>query len=101
MFRNARLREGQVFLRMNVIARRKSLALFGNGLVEAIPDEVLVGMEDPLCDDNLAFVKKIKDAKAEVQSLTFDRMPHSFFTYPELLPKECELANQGKVNFMM
>jgi CxxC motif-containing protein (DUF1111 family) len=32
---------------VNVIARRKSLALFGNGLVEAIPDDVLIGMEDP------------------------------------------------------
>jgi CxxC motif-containing protein (DUF1111 family) len=32
---------------VNVIARRKSLPLFGNGLVEAIPDEVLIGMEDP------------------------------------------------------
>jgi CxxC motif-containing protein (DUF1111 family) len=32
---------------VNVIARRKSLPLFGNGLVEAIPDEVLAGMEDP------------------------------------------------------
>ncbi len=32
---------------INVIARRKSLALFGNGLVEAIPDAVLVALEDP------------------------------------------------------
>jgi CxxC motif-containing protein (DUF1111 family) len=32
---------------MNVIARRKSLALFGSGLIEAVPDEVLVAMEDP------------------------------------------------------
>lgn len=31
----------------NVIARRKSLALFGNGLVEAVPDEVLIALEDP------------------------------------------------------
>ncbi|MGH9427927.1 MAG: di-heme oxidoredictase family protein, partial [Terriglobia bacterium] len=32
---------------INVIARRKSLALFGNGLVEAIPDAVLIALEDP------------------------------------------------------
>jgi len=32
---------------INVISRRKSLALFGNGLVEAIPDAVLVALEDP------------------------------------------------------
>ena len=32
---------------INVIARRKSLALFGNGLVEAIPDAILIAMEDP------------------------------------------------------
>lgn len=31
----------------NVIARRKSLPLFGNGLVEAVPDEVLIALEDP------------------------------------------------------
>jgi CxxC motif-containing protein (DUF1111 family) len=31
----------------NVIARRKSSALFGFGLVEAVPDEVLIGLEDP------------------------------------------------------
>ncbi len=31
----------------NVIARRKSLPLFGNGLVEAIPDATLIAMEDP------------------------------------------------------
>lgn len=32
---------------INVIARRKSLPLFGNGLVEAIPDAALIAMEDP------------------------------------------------------
>src|SRR5262245_21235483 len=32
---------------INVIARRKSLALFGNGLVEAVPDAVLIALEDP------------------------------------------------------
>jgi CxxC motif-containing protein (DUF1111 family) len=32
---------------INVIARRKSLPLFGNGLVEAIPDAVLIALEDP------------------------------------------------------
>ncbi len=31
----------------NVIARRKSLPLFGNGLVEAIPDQILITLEDP------------------------------------------------------
>ena len=31
----------------DVIAHRKSLPLFGDGLVEAIPDEVLIGLEDP------------------------------------------------------
>lgn len=32
---------------VNVIARRKSLALFGNGLVEAVPDTILLALEDP------------------------------------------------------
>jgi CxxC motif-containing protein (DUF1111 family) len=32
---------------VNVLARRKSLALFGNGLVEAVPDTVLLALEDP------------------------------------------------------
>lgn len=32
---------------VNVIARRKSLPLFGNGLVEAVPDAMLVFLEDP------------------------------------------------------
>ena len=32
---------------INVIARRKSLPLFGNGLVEAIPDTTLIALEDP------------------------------------------------------
>ncbi len=31
----------------NVIAFRKSLPLFGNGLVEAIPDQDLIALEDP------------------------------------------------------
>ncbi len=31
----------------NVVALRKSLALFGNGLVEAVPDETLIALEDP------------------------------------------------------
>jgi len=31
---------------MNVIARRKSLPLFGNGLVEAVPDAALIALED-------------------------------------------------------
>jgi CxxC motif-containing protein (DUF1111 family) len=31
---------------INVIARRKSVPLFGNGLIEAIPDAVLISMED-------------------------------------------------------
>ena len=32
---------------MNVLARRKSLPLFGSGLIEAVPDTVLIAMEDP------------------------------------------------------
>jgi CxxC motif-containing protein (DUF1111 family) len=32
---------------VNVIARRKSLPLFGNGLVEAVTDAVFIAMEDP------------------------------------------------------
>ena len=32
---------------INVIARRKSLPLFGNGLVETVPDAVLIALEDP------------------------------------------------------
>ena len=32
---------------INVIARRKSLPLFGSGLVEAVPDAVLIALEDP------------------------------------------------------
>jgi len=31
----------------NVIARRKSFGLFGNGLVEAVPDEILMGWRIP------------------------------------------------------
>ncbi len=31
----------------NSVAHRKSLALFGNGLVEAVPDETLIGLADP------------------------------------------------------
>jgi CxxC motif-containing protein (DUF1111 family) len=33
---------------VNVIARRAPIPLFGAGLVEAIPDEALLGLEDPL-----------------------------------------------------
>jgi CxxC motif-containing protein (DUF1111 family) len=33
---------------VNVIARRAPIPLFGAGLVEAIPDETLLGLEDPL-----------------------------------------------------
>jgi CxxC motif-containing protein (DUF1111 family) len=36
---------------VNVIARRAPIPLFGAGLVEAIPDEVLIGLEDPLDRD--------------------------------------------------
>ena len=32
---------------VNVVARRRPLPLFGDGLVEAVPDEILVAMEDP------------------------------------------------------
>lgn len=32
---------------VNVIARRKSLQLFGAGLIEAIPDEILIRLQDP------------------------------------------------------
>ena len=31
----------------NVVAHRKSLPLFGNGLVEAVPDETLIALADP------------------------------------------------------
>ena len=31
----------------NSVAHRKSLALFGNGLVEAVPDETLIALADP------------------------------------------------------
>ena len=33
---------------VTIIARRAPIPLFGAGLVEAIPDEVLIGLEDPL-----------------------------------------------------
>ncbi|MGH9338928.1 MAG: di-heme oxidoredictase family protein [Acidobacteriota bacterium] len=32
---------------VNVIARRKALPLFGNGLIEAVPDEFFLALEDP------------------------------------------------------
>src|SRR5262245_6357925 len=32
---------------INVIAHRKSLPLFGSGLIEAVPDAVLIALEDP------------------------------------------------------
>jgi CxxC motif-containing protein (DUF1111 family) len=35
----------------NVVARRMSIPLFGAGLVEAIPDEVLLALEDPFDRD--------------------------------------------------
>lgn len=72
------------------------------GKLEMMPPTcILVGMEDPLRDDNLAFAQKLKDAGSEVNLMKFDRMPHSFFTYPEILPNECELANHGVVKFVL
>ncbi|HEV2613750.1 MAG TPA: alpha/beta hydrolase [Gammaproteobacteria bacterium] len=65
------------------------------------PTCVLVGLEDPLCDDNITFAHKLKEANAEVKLYTFDRMPHSFFTYPELMPEICEQANNLIVEFML
>ena len=34
-------------LEANVVAHRKPIPLFGNGLVEAVPDQVLAALEDP------------------------------------------------------
>lgn len=36
-----------IYEQANVIARRISIPLFGAGLVEAIPDEILLGLQDP------------------------------------------------------
>ncbi len=65
------------------------------------PTCVVVGMDDPLRDDNLAFAHKLKEAGVDVTLLKFDKMPHSFFTYPELMPNECKQANQGVIEFML
>lgn len=64
------------------------------------PTCIVVGMEDPLCDDNLAFANKLKAAGVEVALHLADRMPHSFFTYPELLGESAEVTNRFIVNFM-
>lgn len=38
--------QAQIPFQANSVARRKPIALFGGGLVEAVPDEVFVSMED-------------------------------------------------------
>lgn len=64
------------------------------------PTCVLVGMDDPLRDDNLAFARKLEEAGVDTTLLTFEKMPHSFFTYPDILPEQSEQANKGICDFM-
>jgi len=65
------------------------------------PTCVLVGMDDPLRDDNLAFAGKLKDANNSVNILTYEKMPHSFFTYPDVLPHPSEKACQDIIKFII
>lgn len=64
------------------------------------PTCVVVGLDDPLRDDNLLFAQKLQEAQVDVTLLTFEGMPHSFFTYPDVLPEPAEKANQAIVQFM-
>ena len=74
--------------------------LYGN-LSIMPPTCVLVGMEDPLRDDQLAFAQKLKEAQVDVTLLTFEHMPHSFFTHPDVLPEQSACANEKMVKFML
>lgn len=73
--------------------------IYGN-LKSMPPTFVLVGMDDPLRDDNLAFAKKLEEAGVETTLQKFEKMPHSFFTYPDILPEYAERANDALCDFI-
>lgn len=72
-----------------------------NGSLKKLPETlVLIAGEDPLRDDNLAFVAACKKAGAEIIVELFPGMPHSFFNHADVLPKQCEQAMKKVLNFL-
>lgn len=73
--------------------------LYGD-LAQLPPLLLVVGGEDPLRDDNLAFAEACKKAGAAIELSFFERMPHSFFNHIVELPDECDKAFQAIAKFI-
>ncbi|RDI60804.1 alpha/beta hydrolase [Microvirga subterranea] len=64
------------------------------------PTIVVSGTADPIVDDNLAFVRKLRDSgNGEVVSFVRERMPHGYYFFPGLL-KEGDEAFDAIAEFL-
>jgi acetyl esterase len=64
------------------------------------PAIVVSGTADPIVDDNLAFVKKLRDSgNQHVVSFLRERMPHGYYFFPGLL-KEGDEAFEAIAEFL-
>lgn len=61
---------------------------------------VLVAGDDPLSDDNLAFAAKLQTDGADVELAVYEDMPHTFYTYPQFLPREAEQVDRHLATFL-
>ncbi|STX52063.1 alpha/beta hydrolase [Legionella busanensis] len=72
------------------------------GQLQNLPETlILIAEDDPLRDDNIAFVEKLKAANVKVTILSYKDMPHTFYTYPQFLPKQAQSANEAISQFII
>jgi acetyl esterase/lipase len=71
------------------------------GALNMLPRTLVIsGDDDPLCDDNLAFVKACQRAGTKIQSEHFKNMPHSFFTHADAVPQQAAHAIKIMTEFI-
>jgi acetyl esterase len=72
------------------------------GDLARMPKTLVVSAGEDYCyDDNIAFANKMKNDGGEVVLQNYEGMPHSFFTYSKLLPKQSDVANADIIKFIL
>jgi acetyl esterase len=63
------------------------------------PSFILSAGKDPLIDENIAFVKKMKQVRCKIEHLIHDEMPHAYYYFLGL-SKEEAIAYDAMANFL-
>lgn len=61
---------------------------------------MVIAADDPLYDDNMAFLNKLKSSGVKHQVEIYEQMPHTFYMRSDLIPEQAEQANQDILKFI-